>query len=64
MQTLFLGALFVGMAVITDSLYALLTSSLADRLRGNYHYQKGQRYFAGLVYVALGITTALTGSKK
>ena len=63
-QTLFLGALFVGMALITDSLYALLASSLADRLRGNRQYQKGQRYFAGLVYVGLGITTALTGSKK
>lgn len=63
-QTLFLGALFVGMALITDSLYALLASSLADRLRGNRHYRKGQRYFAGLVYVGLGITTALTGSKK
>ncbi len=63
-QTLFLGALFVGMAIITDSLYALLASSLADRLRGSRHFQKGQRYFAGLVYVGLGITTALTGSKK
>ena len=63
-QTLFLGAIFVGMAFITDSLYALLASSLAERLRGNRHYQKGQRYFAGLVYVGLGITTALTGSKK
>jgi threonine/homoserine/homoserine lactone efflux protein len=63
-QTLLLGALFVGMACITDSLYALLASSLADRLRGNHHFQKGQRYFAGLVYVGLGITTAFTGSKK
>lgn len=63
-QTLLLGAIFVGMACITDSLYALLASSLADRLRGNPHYQKGQRYFTGLVYVGLGITTALTGSKK
>lgn len=63
-QTLLLGALFVGMAIITDSLYALLASSLADRLRGSRHFQKGQRYFAGLVYVGLGITTALTGSKK
>jgi threonine/homoserine/homoserine lactone efflux protein len=64
MQTLLLGAIFVGMAFVTDSLYALLASSLADRLRGNRHYQKGQRYFTGLVYVGLGITTALTGSKK
>jgi len=63
-QTLLLGALFVGMAFITDSLYALLASSLAERLRGNQRFQKGQRYFAGLVYVGLGITTALTGSKK
>lgn len=63
-QTLFLGVLFVGMAIITDSMYALLASSLADRLRGSQHFQKGQRYFAGLVYVGLGITTALTGSKK
>jgi threonine/homoserine/homoserine lactone efflux protein len=63
-QTLLLGALFVGMAIITDSLYALLASSLADKLRGNRHFQKGQRYFAGLVYVGLGITTAFTGSKK
>jgi len=63
-QTLFLGALFVGTALITDSLYALAASSLADKLKGNRHFQKGQRYFAGLVYVGLGITTALTGSKK
>src|SRR5215210_5251234 len=64
MQTLLLGALFVGMAIITDSLYALVASSLAGKLRGNRNFQKEQRYFAGLVYVGLGITTALTGSKK
>jgi len=50
-QTLLLGAIFVGMAIITDSLYALLASSLAGRLAGNRGFQKGQRYFAGLVYV-------------
>lgn len=63
-QTLLLGCIFVGMAVITDSLYALLASSLAERLTGNLGFAKGQRYFAGLVYVGLGVTTALTGSKK
>jgi threonine/homoserine/homoserine lactone efflux protein len=63
-QTLSLGALFVGMAIVTDSLYALLASSLAERLRGSRHFQKGQRYFAGIIYVGLGITTALTGAKK
>jgi threonine/homoserine/homoserine lactone efflux protein len=63
-QTLLLGAIFVGMAIITDSLYALLASSLAGQLKGNLRFQKGGRYFAGLVYIGLGITTALTGAKK
>ena len=63
-QTLLLGIIFVSMALITDSIFALVTSSLAGKLKGNKRFQKGQRYFAGLVYVGLGITTALTGSKK
>lgn len=63
-QTLLLGAIFVGLAVITDSLYALVASSLAGRLKKNKNFQNGQNYFAGLVYIGLGITTALTGSKK
>jgi threonine/homoserine/homoserine lactone efflux protein len=63
-QTLLLGAIFVGLAIITDSMYALLASSLAGRLKGSKNFQKGGRYFAGLVYIGLGITTALTGSKK
>lgn len=63
-QTLLLGAIFVGFALITDSMYALLASSLAGRLRGNKNFKKGQRYFAGLVYIGLGIATALSGTKK
>ena len=63
-QNLLLGAIFVGMAIITDSMYALLASSLASKLSGNRRFQKGGRYFAGLVYIGLGITTALTGLKK
>jgi threonine/homoserine/homoserine lactone efflux protein len=63
-QNLLLGAIFVGLAIVTDSLYALLASSLAEKLRGSQRFQSGGRYFAGLVYVGLGITTALTGAKK
>jgi threonine/homoserine/homoserine lactone efflux protein len=63
-QNLLLGAIFVGMAIITDGMYALLASSLASKLTGNRHFQKGGRYFAGMVYIGLGITTALTGTKK
>ncbi len=63
-QTLLLGLFFVGLAIITDSLYALAASSLAEKLAGNKDFQKGQQYFAGFVYVGLGITTALMGSRK
>lgn len=63
-QNLLLGAIFVGLAIITDSIYALLASSLAERLKGNQKFQTSGRYFAGLVYVGLGITTALTGARK
>ncbi len=63
-QNLTLGLIFVGLAIITDSMYALVVSSFADKLRGNQRFQTGGRYFAGLVYVGLGITTALTGSRK
>ncbi|HKJ39072.1 MAG TPA: LysE family translocator [Anaerolineales bacterium] len=63
-QNMLLGAVFVGMAIITDSMYALLASSVAGRLSGNRRFQKGGRYFAGLVYIGLGVTTALTGARK
>lgn len=63
-QNLLLGAIFVGMAVVTDSLYALLASSIAGELNRNQQFQRGGRYFAGLVYLGLGITTALTGTRK
>ena len=63
-QNMLLGAVFVGMAIITDSMYALLASSVAGRLSKNRRFQKGGRYFAGLVYIGLGITTALTGTRK
>lgn len=63
-QNLLLGAVFVTMAIVTDSMFALVTSSLAGVLTGNKRFQALGRYFAGLVYVGLGITTALTGAKK
>jgi len=63
-QILALGLMFVAMGCVTDSTYALLSSSIAGRLKGNRAFLRGQRYFAGLVYVGLGVTTALSGSKS
>jgi threonine/homoserine/homoserine lactone efflux protein len=64
LQILLLGAIFVGMGVVSDGAYALLAGSLGDWMKRNLRLLKAQRYFAGTVFIALGIATALHGSKK
>jgi threonine/homoserine/homoserine lactone efflux protein len=63
-QFLFLGMLFVGMAVVTDSLYALLSGTAGGWLRRSIGFQRFQRYVAGAIYIGLGLTTAVTGSSQ
>lgn len=43
---------------------AALAGSIADTLRGNLRLQRAQRYFAGSVYLTLGVATAFVGSGK
>lgn len=64
LQILFLGMTFVVMAIFSDSMYALLAGTLGNWLRGNLGFLRGQRYFAGTIYLLLGLTTAFSGSKK
>lgn len=67
MQILFLGATFVFLAMCTDSLYALLSGTVANWLRRKNEsprFRRGQRYFSGGVYLALGAATAVSGSGK
>jgi len=61
-QMLILGCTFVGLATITDGLYAILSGTFGYWLKGNLRFLKFQRYFAGTVYIGLGLTTALSGS--
>jgi threonine/homoserine/homoserine lactone efflux protein len=61
-QVLFLGALFVLMGIASDTVWALLAGSAGDWLRNHRRFLRSQRYFAGTVFIALGITTALSGS--
>lgn len=63
-QTILLGLIFIGMALVTDSLYALLAGTLGDRLKNNAKFWRRQRYFAGSVYILLGVTAVFTGSEK
>jgi len=64
MQFLFFGCLFVIMAICSDSTYAILAGTLGSRLKESTAFLRVQRYFAGSIYVALGVMTALTGPGK
>jgi threonine/homoserine/homoserine lactone efflux protein len=64
LQIAALGAVFVLIALSTDSLYALLSGSAATWLRGRRGIQRAQRYVSGSIYLALGVATAATGSGK
>lgn len=63
-QILLLGGLFVLMATCTDSLYALLAAVLGRWLNKSKLVQRWQRYITGCTYIALGITTAVSGVEK
>lgn len=62
LQSMMLGALFVVIASITDSAYALAAGKIASALRGGRVRRIG-RYLGGSVFVGLGIFAALAGSR-
>jgi threonine/homoserine/homoserine lactone efflux protein len=63
LQMLIFGGLFVAMGLVSDSIYALLAGSLKSRLGRSPRARRGARLFSGGVYVALGLGTALSGSR-
>jgi threonine/homoserine/homoserine lactone efflux protein len=56
-QALVLGFVFVGLGLVTDSLYALAAGTVAGLLRRK---RNAVRYGSGIVFIALGATAALT----
>jgi len=63
-QTLFLGAMFVVVGLCSDSVYAFVAGTAGDWLRQQSAFASVQRYVAGTVFIALGLTTALAGHKS
>jgi len=55
-QALVLGFVFVGLGLVTDSLYALVAGTVAGLLRRE---RNAVRYGSGIVFIALGATAAL-----
>jgi threonine/homoserine/homoserine lactone efflux protein len=63
-QMFILGTIFVSMAVVTDSLYALLAGTARLWLKESPIVARGDRYFAGGMYLILGIAAALANSTR
>jgi len=57
-QAAVLGTVFVLLAVLSDSAYAVVAAALADRVRGSRRARQVRRYVSGTIFVALGITAA------
>jgi threonine/homoserine/homoserine lactone efflux protein len=60
LQLLMLGGTFVVMAIVTDSMYALLASTAGGWLKRNQSFLRADRYLVGSVYIGLGVTAALS----
>ena len=64
LQLLTLGCLFVLMAIVTDSLYALLAGSVGQWLKGTRSFMRVERYLVGTVYIGLGVMAAIADIKR
>jgi threonine/homoserine/homoserine lactone efflux protein len=63
-QLFLLGCIFVGMALITDSAYALLAGTAGEWLKRSPGFLLVERYIVGLVYIGLGVMALLTDIQK
>jgi threonine/homoserine/homoserine lactone efflux protein len=63
-QALLLGAVFVGLAILSDGTYAMISGSLGQMLRGQPRFLAAQRWFTGGVFIGLGALTALSGNGR
>jgi threonine/homoserine/homoserine lactone efflux protein len=61
-QVLLLGAIFVAVAVATDTLYALLAGGIGAWLGRHPSFQRAERWVSAAVYVGLGVVAALAGA--
>jgi hypothetical protein len=64
LQICALGILFAVMGWCSDSMYALLAGTLAERIRGSARLRSTQRNLSGGMLIALGLASAFAGAKS
>lgn len=64
LQMILLGLIFALLGVLSDGTYAVAAGSFGQWLRAHAGILRAQRYFAGSVFITLGVLTAATGSGR
>jgi threonine/homoserine/homoserine lactone efflux protein len=64
LQILLLGLTFAGLGLMSDSLYAVVAGTVADRLRGTPLVARVERWFGGTVLIGLGVASALVAPNR
>ena len=64
LQILQLGVLFALMGWGSDSVYAVIAGSVAERIRGSRRLRRAQRNISGGGLIALGLASAFSGSRS
>jgi threonine/homoserine/homoserine lactone efflux protein len=61
-QIFFLGTSFALLGLCSDSCWALLAGTLAQKLRFNLRWRRAEKRISGSALIALGLATALSGA--
>jgi threonine/homoserine/homoserine lactone efflux protein len=64
LQILQLGVLFALMGWCSDSVYAVIAGTVAERIRGSVRLRRAQRNISGGGLIALGLASAFSGSRS
>lgn len=62
-QIFFLGGSFALLGLMSDSCWAMLAGTFADRLRASLGWRRAQKNISGGALIALGIATAVAGAR-
>jgi threonine/homoserine/homoserine lactone efflux protein len=64
LQMVVLGLLFVTMGILSDGVWALFAGTAGNWLKNHTGVLRAQRYFAGTVFIALGVIMAVSGQNR
>jgi threonine/homoserine/homoserine lactone efflux protein len=64
LQIMLLGFVFAGLGLLSDSMYALVAGTVADRLRDTPAIARVERWFGGTVLIGLGVAAALVAPHR